>query len=80
MFPKVIKGAAGPHHLDSGDSYDETLPELMVESSSLSDTGSDNTEDPMMDDSSLVPSHGPELEPLHNASSVHQSSPSNRQS
>ena len=78
MFPKVIKAAAGPHDLDSGDDYDETLPELMVQSSSLSDTGSDSTGDSMMDDSNPVASHESELEPFNNASSVCRSPPSGR--
>ena len=75
MFPKVIKAAAGPHNLSSGDNYDETPPELTVQSGSLSDNGSDSTGDSMMDDSSPVASHGSELEPFNNASSVRRSPP-----
>lgn len=74
MFPRVIKAAAGPHDLGSGNNHEETLPELTVQSSSDSDTGSDNSGDSTMDYSSSVTSYESELEVFHNASSVCRSS------
>ena len=70
MFPKVIKATAGPHDLGSGSNYDETLPELAVQSSSDSDTGSDIGGDSMTDYSSSITSYEQELEVFHNVSSV----------
>lgn len=77
MFPKVIKAAAGPHNLGSGSNYDESLPELMAQSSSSSGTGLDSSGGYMTDDySSPVTNHEQELEVFHNPSSVfHHSSP-----
>ena len=73
MFPKVIKAAAGPHNLGSGNDYDETLPKLTVEWRSDSDAGSEGTGDFMTDhSSSLEPFDkvSSKLEPFNNASSV----------
>jgi hypothetical protein len=70
MFPKVIKAAAGPHDLGSGDNYDDTTPQLVVQSSSDSDIGSDNSGEPTTDCSSSVTSCGSDIEVFHNASSV----------
>ena len=70
MFPKVIKAAAGPHDLGSGSDYNGALPELTVQSSSNSDTGSDNGEDSVTDYSSSVTSYEQELEIFRNVSSV----------
>jgi len=70
MFPKVIKAAAGPHDLGSGNNHDEALPELTVQSSSDSDTGSDSSGDSTTDYSSSVTSYESELEVFHNVSSV----------
>lgn len=74
MFPKVIRAASGPHDCGSGDNYDETLPELTVQSGTNSDTGSDTGGDSTTDYSSSVTSYEPELELFHNASSVCRSS------
>jgi len=74
MFPKVIKAAAGPHDFGSGSNYDETLPELTVQSSSDSDTGSDVSGDSTADYSSSVTTYDSELEVFHNVSSVCRSS------
>ena len=70
MFPRVIKAAAGPHDLGPGNNHDETLPELTVQSSSDSDTGSDSSGDSMTDYSSSVTSCESELDVFHNVSSV----------
>ena len=75
MFPKVIKAAAGPHDLGPGNNNNnETLPELTMQSSSDTDTGSDNSGDSTIDYSSSVTSYESELEVFHNASSVRRSS------
>lgn len=70
MFPKVIKAAAGPHDFDPENNYDEIVPELAVQLSSDSDTGSDVSGDSTTDYSSSVTSYESELEVFHNASSV----------
>jgi len=70
MFPRVIKAAAGPHDFGPGNSYDEIFPELTVQSSSDSDTGSDGSGDSTADYSSSVTSYESELEVFHNVSSV----------
>lgn len=70
MFPKVIKAAAGPHDFGSGNNYDETSPELVVQSGPDSDTGSDSGEDFTTNYSSSVTSYESELELFHNVSSV----------
>jgi len=70
MFPRVIKAAAGPHDLGPGNNHDGTLPELTVQSSSDSDTGSDSSGDSTTDYSSSVTSYESELEVFHNVSSV----------
>lgn len=70
MFPRVIKAAAGPHDLGSGDNYDETFPELTVPLSPDSDTGSDSSGDSATDYSSSVTSYDSGLELFHNVSSV----------
>jgi len=75
MFPKVIKAAAGPHHPGSGSNYNETLPELMVQSSSGSNIEFDSTGDSTVDHSSSVTSYDPGLEPFNNVSSVGRSPP-----
>ena len=73
MFPKVIRAAAGPHDLGSGSNCDETFPELMVQSSLDSDTGSDSSRDSTTDYPSSVTSYESELELFHNVPSVRQS-------
>ena len=73
MFPKVIKAGAGPHDLGSGDNHDEAFPELMVQLSSDSDTGSDSSGDSTTDYSSSVTSYDSGLELFHNVSSVRRS-------
>lgn len=70
MFPKIIKAAAGPHDLSSGSNYDEALPELTVQSSLDSDSGSDSSGDCMTDYSSSITSYEQELEVFHNISLV----------
>ena len=70
MFPRVIKAAAGPHDFGPGNNYDEIIPELTVQLSSDSDTGSDASGDSTTDYSSSVTSYESELEVFHNASSV----------
>ena len=70
MFPKVIKAAAGPHDLGSGNNHDGTFPELTVQSNLDSDTGSDSSGDYTTDYSSSVTSYESELELFHNVSSV----------
>ena len=70
MFPKVIKAAAGPHHFDSGNNYDGSLPELVVQSSSDSDAESDGAGDSTTEYSSSVTSHDLDLELFSNVSSV----------
>lgn len=54
MFPKVVKAAAGPHDLGSGNNHDGTLPELAVQSDSGSDTGSYSSGDSTDCSSSIV--------------------------
>jgi len=73
MFPKVIKAGAGPHDLGSGDNHDETFPELTVQMSPDSDTGSDSSGDSTTDYSSSVTSYDSGLELFHNVSSVGRS-------
>ena len=70
MFPKIIRAAAGPHNLDSGDNQDGALPELAPQSSLDSDTGSDSSVDSMTDYSSSVTSYEQELEAFHNVATV----------
>lgn len=70
MFPKLIKAAAGPHDLGSGDNHPGTLPELTVQLSSDSETGSDSSGDSMTDCSDSVTSYGSDFEVFHNVSSV----------
>ena len=70
IFPRVIRAAAGPHDLGSGNNYDEALPELTAQLNLHSDTGSDGSGDSMTDYSSSVTSYESELEVFHNASSV----------
>ncbi|KAF9652527.1 hypothetical protein BDM02DRAFT_2766622 [Thelephora ganbajun] len=69
MFPKVIKAAAGPHDFGSGNNYDETLPELTVQSGLDSDTGSDSNGDSTTDYSSSATSYESDLEVFHNVPS-----------
>ena len=76
MFPKVIKAGAGPHDLGSGDNYDETPPELTMQSVPDPDTGSDSSGDSTTDYSSPISSYESGLELFHNASSVGQPPPS----
>ena len=70
MFPKVIRAAAGPHDLGSGNNHDETSPELTMLLSPDPDTESDSSGDSMTDCSSSVTSYDSELELFHSASSV----------
>ena len=71
-FPKLIKAGAGPHDLGSGNNSDELLPELTVQSSSNSDTGSYGGGDSTTDYSSSITSYESGLEVYHNVSSVCQ--------
>ena len=73
MFPKLIKAGAGPHDLGSGSNHDETFPELTVQLSPDSDTGSDSSGDYTTDYSSSVTSYDSGLELFHNVSSVRRS-------
>ena len=76
MFPRVIKAGAGPHDLGSGDNYDETLPELMVQLSPDSDTGYDSSGNSTTESSSSsATSYDSGLELFHNASPVHRFPP-----
>ena len=70
MFPKLIKAAAGPHDLGSGNNYDETSPELMLESDSDSDTKSDCSWDSASNYPSSVTSYDSGFETFHNVSSA----------
>ena len=70
MFPRIIRGAAGPHDLGSGFNDNEALPELTVQSSMYSDTGLGSSGDSMADHSSSVTSYEQELEVFHNVSTV----------
>ena len=70
MFPKVVRAAAGPHDLGSGNNHDETRPELAVGSISESDTESDCSGDSTMDYCSSVTSYESGLEVVHNISLV----------
>jgi len=73
MFPTVIRAAAGPHDLGSGDRYDRALPE--VEAGSDLDSGSDVTsslcDEDGDDDRSSITSIGSESNVvIHNTISV----------
>ncbi|KAF9791044.1 hypothetical protein BJ322DRAFT_1171048 [Thelephora terrestris] len=65
-IPEVMKASAGPHDLGPGKNYDETLPELMVQSTSDSNTGFEGGGGSATDYYSLVPYDDSNLEPIHN--------------
>lgn len=70
MFPRVIRAAAGPHDLGSGDNRDDILPELTVQSGPDSDTGSSSSKDSTSGYSSSVTSSDSDLDIFHNTPSV----------
>ena len=69
MFPKVMKGAAGPHDLGPGNNRNETFPELTVQLGSHLDTEPDSGEPPT-DVSSPATDYESVLEVVHNVPSV----------
>ncbi|KAF9781372.1 kinase-like domain-containing protein [Thelephora terrestris] len=69
MFPKLIKAAAGPHDLGSGDNHQETLPELTVQWGSDSDTGYDSGGDSTTGYSDSGTDYGSNFQVTHNVSS-----------
>ena len=70
MFPRVIRAAAGPHDLGSGDNRDDILPELTVQSGPDSDTGSSSSKDSTSGYSGSVTSSDSDLDIFHNTPSV----------
>ena len=70
MFPKVIKGAAGPHDLGPGNNRGETFPELVVQSSLNPGTAPDGSGGSLTDSPCSASDHGSLLEVVHNIPSV----------
>jgi len=73
MFPTVIRAAAGPHDLGSGGRDDGALPEVEVQSDSVSDSDAMSSlwDDDGDDDRSSITSIGSESDIIvHNTTSV----------
>ena len=70
MFPKVIKGAAGPHDLGPGNNRGETFPELVVQSNLNPDATPDRSGGSLTGSPSSASDHESLLEVEHNIPSV----------
>ena len=70
MFPKVIKGAAGPHDLGPGNNRGKTFPELVVQSGTDPDIAPDRSDDSPTNPPTSVSNNESLLEVVHNIPSV----------
>ena len=70
IFPKVIKGAAGPHDLGPGNNRGETFPELVVQSNLNPSTASNRSGSSLTGSPSSASDRGSWLEVVHNIPSV----------